>query len=139
MKRLLIPLVALLVLVAPVAPSAQADDDDPLFVNMTTSESHRAKMAIVFATRQQQRKHPVTIFLSDKGVMVGAKSFANDFKEHQDMLAAIMKSGGKVIACLMCMEHYGVKKEDLIDGVQIGNPELTGDLLFEDDTRTLTW
>ncbi len=139
MKRFLLSLLALILLAAPLATSARADNDDPLFVNMTTSEPHRAKMAIVFAKKQQDLKHPITVFLNDKGVFVGAKSKAAEFKEHQEALAAIMKAGGVVIACPMCMEHYGVKVDDLIEGVQIGKPELTGDQLFKDDTKTLTW
>jgi hypothetical protein len=37
------------------------------------------------------------------------------------------------------MKHYGVKAADLLPGLKVGNPELTGSLLFKDDTRTLTW
>lgn len=113
---------------------------DPLFSNVTTSEPHRARMALGFTRNQQQRKHPVTVFLNDKGVLLGAKSKAAEFGEHQGMLAAIIKDGGNVIVCPMCMEHYGVKTEDLIDGAQVGSPELTGKLLFgDDDTKTLSW
>lgn len=139
MKKLFLSLLALMLLAAPLAPAALADNDDPLFVNMTTSDPHRAKMAIAFTKNQQALKHPVTVFLNDKGVLVGAKSKAGEFKEHQDALAAIIKAGGVVIVCPMCMEHYGVKADDLIDGVQIGKPELTGGQLFKDDTKTLTW
>jgi sulfur relay (sulfurtransferase) complex TusBCD TusD component (DsrE family) len=139
MKKLLLSLLALMLLAAPLAPAALADNDDPLFVNMTTSDPHRAKMAIAFTRKQQELKHPVTVFLNDKGVLVGAKSKAAEFKEHQDALAAIIKAGGVVIVCPMCMEHYGIKADDLIEGAQIGKPELTGGQLFKDDTKTLTW
>lgn len=118
---------------------AMAGDNDPLFVNMTSDDAHRAKMAIGFAKKQQERKHPVTIFLNDKGVFVGVKSKNAAYTEHQTMLATIIKDGGNVIVCPMCMEHYRVKKEDLIEGAQIGNPELTGSLLFKDNGKTLTW
>lgn len=120
-------------------PPASAGNDDPLFVNATSDDPHRAKMALAFASKQQERKHPVTIFLNDKAVLIGAKAGAEKYGEHQKMIAAIVKAGGNVLICPMCMEHYGVKKEDLIDGLQIGNPELTGSLLFKDDTKTLSW
>ena len=58
---------------------------------------------------------------------------------HIKTLAAIIKSGGNVIVCPMCMKHYGLEQSDLIDGAKTGNPELTGGLLFADDTKTLTW
>ncbi|MCB1505109.1 MAG: DsrE family protein [Hyphomicrobiaceae bacterium] len=118
---------------------ASAGDSDPLFVNMTTSDAHRAEMAIGFSRKQQERKHPVTVFLNDKGVAVAAKSKAGEFAKHQGMLAQIIKDGGTVIVCPMCMKHYGIAKDDLIDGAQVGNPELTGGLLFKDGTQTLTW
>lgn len=139
MTRFLASLLAVMLLATPLAPAALADNDDPLFVNMTTSEPHRAMMAIRFAKGQQALKHPVTIFLNDKGVFVGAKSKAAEYKDHQEGLAAIMKAGGVVIVCPFCMEHYGVKADDLIDGAQVGKPELTGGQLFKDDTKTLTW
>ncbi len=139
MKLLLSYALALMMLVAPLAIQAHADNDDPLFVNMTTSDPHRAKMAIVFAKSQQGLNHPVTVFLNDKGVLVGAKSKAAEFQEHQKALSEIIDAGGVVIACPMCMEHYGVKADDLIKGIQLGKPELTGGQLFKDDTKTLTW
>ncbi len=127
------------ILLAASAGTARADNEDPLFVNMTTPEPHRAKMAIGFAKKQQERKHPVTVFLNDKGVLVAAKSKVGEFAEHQSMLAAIIKDGGNVLVCPMCMEHCGVETNDLIDGAHAGKPKLTGKLLFEDDTQTLTW
>jgi hypothetical protein len=32
-----------------------------------------------------------------------------------------------------------VETDDLIDGAHAGKSKLTGKLLFEDDTQTLTW
>ena len=59
--------------------------------------------------------------------------------EQQKMLSALMSKGATVIACPMCMKHYGVKDADLIEGVKVGNPDLTGNLLFKEDTKILTW
>lgn len=121
------------------APAAIAGNDDPLFVNATSEDPHRAKMALVFASKQQERKHPVTIFLNDKAVLIGSKTAGDKYAEHHKIIGGIIKAGGNVLVCPMCMEHYGVKKEDLLDGLQIGNPELTGSLLFKGDTKTLSW
>lgn len=122
------------------SPGGAVAGGDPLFSNVTTAEPHRARMAIGFTRNQQQLKHPVTVFLNDKGVLLGSKAKAAEFGEHHAALAAIMKDGGNVIICVMCMEHYGVKKEELLEGIQLGSPELTGKLLFgDDDTKTLSW
>jgi sulfur relay (sulfurtransferase) complex TusBCD TusD component (DsrE family) len=122
-------------LVAPVL----ASDDDPLFINLTTDDPHRADMGITFGKNQFERGHPLTIFLNDKGVFIGAKANAATFGEHQEKLAAMIDKGALVLVCPMCMKHYGVAEADLIPGAQVGNPELTGGALFKDDTRTLSW
>jgi sulfur relay (sulfurtransferase) complex TusBCD TusD component (DsrE family) len=122
-------------LVAPVL----ASDDDPLFINLTTDDPHRADMGITFGKNQFERGHPLTIFLNDKGVFIGAKANAATFGEHQEKLAAMIDKGALVLVCPMCMKHYGVAEADLIAGAQVGNPELTGGALFKDDTRTLSW
>ena len=85
------------------------------------------------------RGHPLTIFLNDKGVYVGSKANASKFGEQQHVLTELMSKGAIVIACPMCMKHYGVKETDLLPGIQVGKPELTGGALFKDDTKTLSW
>jgi sulfur relay (sulfurtransferase) complex TusBCD TusD component (DsrE family) len=118
---------------------AFAGDKDPLFVNMTADQLHRTNMAIQFSKSQFERGHPVTIFLNDKGVLVGSKANAGTYKEQQAGLAEIIKKGGVVIACPMCMKQYGIKESDLLDGIKVGTPEFTGSALFKDDTKTLSW
>jgi sulfur relay (sulfurtransferase) complex TusBCD TusD component (DsrE family) len=116
-----------------------AGANDPLFVNMTTDDGHRASMALSFGKNQLERGHPLTVFLNDKGVYVGSRLQAHRFPEQQKQLAELMTKGASVIACPMCMKHYGVQQADLLPGIQVGNPELTGSALFRDNTRTLTW
>jgi sulfur relay (sulfurtransferase) complex TusBCD TusD component (DsrE family) len=118
---------------------ASAGERDPLFVNLTADQPHRSTMAIQFSKNQFERGHPVTIFLNDKGVLLGSKKNASIYREQQSALAEIIKQGGVVLICPMCMKEYGVKESDLIDGVQIGNSELTGSALFKDNTQTLSW
>jgi len=142
MKRLLSLLAALATLIAALgilAPSAHAGDKDPLFVNLTTDEPHRASMALAFGGNQHGRGHPLTVFLNDRGVHLAAKSQAGKFGAHQKSLADLMAKGATVLACPMCMKHYGVAESDLMAGVKIGNPDLTGKALFADGAKTLTW
>ena len=131
-------LASALALCASNAP-ALAGPTDPLFVNMTADEPHRASMAISFGKAQLERGHPLTVFLNDKGVLVGAKAQAAKYGEHQKMLGELIEKGATVIACPMCMKYYGIEKEDLLPGVQVGKPELTGGALFKDNTKTMSW
>jgi sulfur relay (sulfurtransferase) complex TusBCD TusD component (DsrE family) len=96
-------------------------------------------MAITFGGNQQELGHPLTVFLNDKGVLIGSKANANKFSEHQKKLSELMSKGATVLICPMCMKHYGVKKADLLPGLKVGKPELTGSALFKDNTKTLTW
>ena len=132
-------LLGLTLIVANISAPAFAANTDPLFVNMTTDDPHRASMAIVFGKNQLERGHPLTVFLNDKGVFVGAKANAAKFPEQQKLLAEILGKGGAVLVCPMCMKHYGVKESDLLPGLKVGNPELTGGALFKDNSRTLSW
>ena len=132
-------LAAFAIICALAAMPAAADTHGSLFVNLTTDESHRADMAMAFSKAMMERDHPVVVWLNDKGVLIASKEHAGKFAEQQKMLSALMSKGATVIACPMCMKHYGVKEVDLIEGVKVGNPDLTGDLLFKEDTKTLTW
>lgn len=116
-----------------------AGDADPLFINMTTKDTHRATMAVVFGVKQMARGHGLTLFLNDQGVHVGSKANAGKYGDVQKDLQDAMAKGANVIICPMCMKHYGVKEADLLPGIKIGSPELTGGLLFKDNTKTLTW
>ncbi len=120
-------------------PSAMAGATDPLFVNLTTDDSHRANMGITFGGNQHDRGHPLTIFLNDRGVLIGSTANAEKFGAHQKALAELMKKGAVVLICPMCMKHYGVKEADLLPGVKVGSPEVTGGALFKDNAKSLTW
>jgi sulfur relay (sulfurtransferase) complex TusBCD TusD component (DsrE family) len=139
MERVKSLLMALALVVSCVSMPAVAGDTDPLFVNMTTDDAHRARMALTFGGSQLERGHPLTVFLNDKGVLVGSKAHTSEFADHQNALRELMNKGALVIACPMCMKHYGVEQSELLPGVKIGNPALTGDALFKDNTKTLTW
>jgi hypothetical protein len=120
---------------------AVAGGADPLFVNLTTDDPHRANMGISFGQHQLERGHPLTIFLNDVGVRVAAKSGRNaqKFGEHQKLLLDLMAKGAVVLVCPLCLNHYGLKESDLLPGIKVGSPELTGNALFKENTRSLSW
>jgi sulfur relay (sulfurtransferase) complex TusBCD TusD component (DsrE family) len=139
MKPVLGMLLSVVLIVGCLSPSALAGNTDPLFVNLTTDDSHRANMALTFGKGQLELGHPLTIFLNDKGVRIGSKANVATFSNHQKTLAELISKGATVLMCPMCMKHYGVKETDLLSGIRVGNPELTGGALFKDNAKTLTW
>jgi sulfur relay (sulfurtransferase) complex TusBCD TusD component (DsrE family) len=139
MKRLTSALLALAVLFGGPATSALAGDSDPLFVNLTSDDGHRVNMALDFGKKQMSRGHPLTVFLNDRAVLVASKPNVAKFSEQQKMIEELVGKGSLVIACPFCMKHYGVEAADLLPGIKVGNPELTGGALFKDGTQTMTW
>jgi sulfur relay (sulfurtransferase) complex TusBCD TusD component (DsrE family) len=139
MKLLTSFLIALALLAGAISPPAVAGESDPLFVNLTTDEPHRANMGITFGKNQAERGHSLTIFLNDRGVLIGSKANAAKFAAHQKTLSELMSKGAVVLICPMCMKQYGVKDSDLLPGLKIGNPELLDAALFKGSTKTLTW
>jgi sulfur relay (sulfurtransferase) complex TusBCD TusD component (DsrE family) len=144
-KRYL-PILMLVVLVSllagcttPPATTAQTDSPAPLFINMTTDDSHRANMALSFGMKQLDLGHPLTVFLNDKGVYVGTTANADQFAEQQKTITTLLEKGAVVYSCPMCMQHYGVNEADLLPGILVSNPDAIGEALFKDDTKTLTW
>ena len=131
-------LVVLALVIGGAAPVV-AGNTDPLFVNLTSDDTHRAAMALAFGKNQLERGHPLTVFLNDKDVVIAAKTQTAKYAEQQKTLTELMKAGAMVIACPMCMKHYGVQEADLLPGIKVGQPDLTGGQLFKDNTKTLTW
>lgn len=121
------------------AAPVRAGDTDPLFINLASDEPHRANMAMTFGLHQHENGHPLTIFLNDKAVLIGARSQADKFAAQQKMLDELMKKGAVVLVCPTCMKHYGVAEADLLPGLQVSNRKLSGDALFRDNTRSMTW
>ncbi len=119
--------------------SVSAGPNDPLFVSLTSDEPHRARMALSFGKHHFDNGHPLSGFLSDKGVFIGVKSGAGQYAEQQTMLNDIIKAGGQVIMCPMCLRHYGFTESDLLPGVKMGSPKVTGDALFKDGSKTMSW
>jgi sulfur relay (sulfurtransferase) complex TusBCD TusD component (DsrE family) len=139
MKNFKTLLAALILVLGSFQFPAMASDNGSLFVNMTTDDPHRANMAISFGGNQFSRGHPLTIFLNDKGVLVAARSNTSRYADQQKALGDLLTKGATVLICGMCMKHYGVAQSDLLPGIKVGSPEMTGAALFKDGARTLTW
>lgn len=124
---------------AETAPVAEVASKPALFINLTTAEPHRANMAIGFALNQLKRGHRVTIFANDQGVKVLPTNGDTALAEPRTALAAVIASGGTVLACPTCTKHFALDPAGYLPGVVLSNPELTEKALFAADTRTLSW
>ena len=132
-------MIALLLTLSFVASSALAGEKDPLFINATSDDAHRAEMALAFSKNELERQHPVTVFLNDKAVFIASKPNAERFKNQQALLTSLMDKGATVLVCPICLKYYGITETDLLPGVKMGNPELVDAALFKENTKTLSW
>lgn len=130
---------AVIAVLATLSLSAFAGANDPLFVSLTSDDPHRATMAFNFGSHMNAAGHPLSVFLSDKGVFLGVKSGAAKYPEQQKMLAEIISKGGTVIMCPLCLKHYGFSEADLLPGIKMGGAKVTGEALFKDGTKTMSW
>ena len=128
-----------LAILAALSLSAIAGPNDPLFINLSTDETNRASMAINFGKHHSANGHPLSIFLNDKAVILGVKAGSTKFADQQQALAEVIASGALVIMCPMCLKQAGYTEADLIAGVKLGSPKVTGDALFKDGTKTMSW
>ncbi|WP_298432908.1 DsrE family protein [Ottowia sp.] len=121
------------------AATASAEASAPLFVNLVTDDAHRADMALTFSMNQFKLGHPLTVFLNDRAVAIASTANSNQFAKHQKMLTELAGKGATVLVCPMCMKHFGVKPTDLLPGLKVGSPEVTGAALFRTGSHTMTW
>ena len=92
------------------------DDNQKLFVNLSSDGINRATMAISFSTRVLvEEKIPVTIFLNVDEVRLADNNIPKpthvNGKSTKTMLSYFMKKGGQVIVCPMCMKSVGGMKK----------------------------
>ncbi len=146
MRKLLLvaAALALLVPVAASAPAAAQDEPMGLFVNLTSADAWRAGMALAFARNVQGRGHPVTVFLNVDGVRIASTEIpsptnAATGETLRALLEQIIDDGGTVIVCPMCMDLAGVTEAELIDGAQVGGPDITFPALFADNIRVMSY
>jgi predicted peroxiredoxin len=129
--------------------TAVADSKGGLFVNLTTDDTWAAAKAILFAHQKVLKNgyKPVAIWMNVRGIYLLDKKrashvhglMAKDGKSIQHMLKDFIADGGIVIACGACSKAAGLTKDDFIEGVKMGNPELVQGILFDPQVKTLSW
>ncbi len=113
--------------------------DISLFINLTSDDVSRVKMALHFGMKQLLFGHSVVIFFNDKAVMAGSKSNSEQFADQQKAMTNLIGKGAILYICPMGMKNYGIQETDLIPGLQMGNAELINQSLMKPNTQSLSW
>jgi len=125
--------------------SLRAEEDQSLFVNLTSDETNRAVMAVALATMVLSEEGiPATIFLNVDGVRLADKRMPQkknaEGNDPQEMLAAFIEAGGTVMICPMCMANVGgMASEDVIDGIALAKADITFPALFQKNATVLSY
>ncbi len=137
--KLLRPLVIMMVVLAGFGQVTLAGSSDPLFVNLTTDDNHRANMAIAFSMEQLKHGHPVTIFINCQAIRIVNKANNKRYAMQQQKLTELVNKGGTVLACPVCEKFLKFTESDLIPGVKFATADSLTEALFKDNTKTLSW
>ena len=121
-----------------------SDDGKTFFYNITTDDVWAAGMATTQAAKAAERGHDVVIYLNVRGVYLAATNRKQDTlgatgRTAQENIEMAMENGARVLVCPMCMGQGGLTEDDLIDGVELGKPDILFGLLSQDDVVTLSY
>jgi predicted peroxiredoxin len=137
--KLLRLLVIMMLVLAGFGQVALAGSSDPLFVNLTTDDNHKANMAIAFSMEQLKHGHPVTIYINSKAVKIVNKANNKRYAMQQQKLTELASKGGTVFVCRVCEKFLKFPESDLIPGVKLSTANAVAEALFKDNTKTLSW
>lgn len=128
-----------LALAAAATTPALAGDNAALFISLSTDDAQRAGVGLTFGLHQQQAGHPLTIFLNDRGARIASRAHAEALAGPQQLLAELLRQGAVVLVVPASMKQHGIREDELLPGVQVSNRQRSGEALFRDNTRTLSW
>ena len=135
----LLRIVAVLAIVlAGLVQVAYAGSSDPLFVNLSTDDNHRANMAIAISKEMLKQGHPVTIYMNSGAVQIANKNNPR-YAMQQKKLGEFISKGGTVLVCPVCEQFLHISQADLIPGVQLSSASAVSQALFRENTKTLSW
>ncbi len=81
--------------------------------------THESPFTILrFAYTALLEEHKVNIFLVEDGIWVGKKNQdPSTYDNVEKWMRDVIKEGGKVLACGVCMKARGMADEELIEGI----------------------
>lgn len=117
-----------------------------LFVELSSDDLFKVRRAFMVGTMvRQTQKIPVTVNISlgptkyvNKGLPLAKMAKLREQSVH-DLMTVFMEAGGEIMVCPMCIQGYGLSKEDVLEGIKIGGPDTTLPRMLEDGVKTLSF
>ncbi len=136
--KLLRLLVVLAIVFTGLGQIAAAAGSDPLFVNLSTNDNHRANMAIALSKEMLKQGHPVTIYINSQAAQIVDKTNPR-YAMQQQKLTEFISKGGTVLVCPVCQQFLHLNQNNLLPGVRFSTADAVAQALFRENTKTLSW
>lgn len=109
-----------------------------LLITLTAHENDANNVTIAFTmgAKALEKGHKVKIILLSNAVYIAEKGYADKidigapFSPIKEIMPTFLENGGALKVCASCMEHNGVKEEDLIDGADVITADYVVDALM---------
>ncbi len=98
-----------------------------LLITLTAHERDENNVTIAFTmgAKALEKGHSVEVLLLSDAVHLAEKGYADKidigppFKAIKEILPMYLEQGGKLKVCSSCMEHNGVKEENIMAGAEV--------------------
>lgn len=98
-----------------------------LLITLTAHENDENNVTIAFTmgVKGLEQGHSIEILLLSNAVHLAEKGYADKidigepFLPIKDLIPTFLNNGGTLKVCSSCMQHNGVKEENLIDGAEV--------------------
>lgn len=125
-------------------PALADNQDESLFVVITTGDAETQMMALVLATQSVYQDVSVRILLCSEGGYLALQEtdspvFAPAGRSPKQLLTALMNRGIHVEVCGIFLPNREFKKSDLLDGVGIASPPEVAAFMKKEGVRYFTF
>ncbi|HEY4565879.1 hypothetical protein GOP80_08900 [Planococcaceae bacterium Storch 2/2-2] len=99
-------------------------------------DSNNVTIAFTMGMKGAQKGYKTELILLSDGVHLAKKGYAETidigapFKPMAELLPAFLEAGGTLKVCGNCMEHNGVKEEDLVEEAEIVSADYVVDAVM---------
>lgn len=143
MKKTITKFLVASVLCAPLMGFA-SQKDDKLLTIVTSGDSLTQLMAMVLTTQAKKQGAEVEVLMCGKAADIVVKDakevvFKPKGMSPNKLLNGLIKSGAKVGVCPPYLPNNGIKKSDLIDGVNVVKPPKVAQRMMDEDTKILSY
>jgi len=121
-----------------------SNNQTDLLITLTAHERDENNVTIAFTmgVKALEKGYRPEILLLSDAVHLAEKEYAakidigEPFSPIDELMSTFLEQEGKLNVCSSCMEHNGVKEEDLIDGANVITADYVVDAMMEAE-RTL--